>query len=239
MKLTLYHFFDELLNLYGDRGNVMALKKRCEMRGIELEVVNIKSVEGLKLSEGDIYFIGGGADSSQALCTEQLLKVKKEFKDAIEDGVSALTICGGYQFLGQRYVTASGEDLETLGLLDFYTEASKEEPRLIGNILLDSSKFGKLVGYENHGGRTYHEYEGLGEVVRGFGNNGVDKKEGLVYKNLIGTYLHGPILPKNPTVADFLISNAMERKYGAGDLVQLEDIFENKAKNSVWDMCIK
>lgn len=236
MKLTLYHFFDELLNLYGDRGNVIALKHRCEARGIELDVVSVKDVDGLKLSEGDIYFIGGGADSSQALCTEQLLKIKSEFKDAVEDGVSALTICGGYQFLGERYTTANGEDLKTLGILDFYTESTVQKPRLIGNVLLESDRFGQVVGYENHGGRTFHNYETLGRVVSGYGNNDDDKAEGLVYKNLIGTYLHGPVLPKNPSMTDFLIANAIERKYGKTDLPYVETQFENWANNSVWNM---
>lgn len=235
MKLTLYHFFDELLNLYGDRGNVIALKHRCEARGIELDIVKVKNVDGLKLSEGDIYFIGGGADSSQALCTEQLLKIKNEFKDAVEDGVSALTICGGYQFLGQRYTTANGEDLKTLGILDFYTESTVKKPRLIGNVLLESERFGQVVGYENHGGRTFHDYETLGRVVNGYGNNDDDKLEGLVYKNLIGTYLHGPILPKNPDITDFLIANAIERKYGKTDLPIVETQFENWANQSVWN----
>lgn len=239
MKLTLYHFFDELLNLYGDRGNVLALKKRCEMRGIELEVVPVKEVEGLDLSKGDIFFIGGGADSSQSLCTEQLLKIKDEFKAAIEDGVPALTICGGYQFLGTKYTTAQGEELKTLGILDFYTEAKADQKRLIGNIFLDSPKFGKVVGYENHGGRTYHNYEPLGKVVKGYGNNDESVSEGLVYKNLIGTYLHGPILPKNPRIADFLIGAAVERKYGKGDLVPLDNAFEDKANQSVWEAHVK
>lgn len=239
MKLTLYHFFDELLNLYGDRGNVLTLKKRCELRGIDLEIVRVNKVENLDLSKGDIFFIGGGADSSQSLCTEQLLKIKDEFKAAIEDGVPALTICGGYQFLGTKYTTAQGEELETLGILDFYTEAKSTQKRLIGNVFLESNKFGKIVGYENHGGRTYHNYETLGKVVKGHGNNDESGSEGLMYKNLIGTYLHGPILPKNPTIADFLISAAMERKYGNGDLVPLNDQFENNAKNSVWETHVK
>lgn len=236
MKLTLYHFFPDLLNLYGDRGNVLALKKRSEQYGIELEVVQVKNVMGLDLTKGDIYFIGGGADSSQALCTEQLLTIKDSFKSAIEDGTPALTICGGYQFLGTRYTTSEGEELKTLGILDFYTEAKKDKSRLIGNILVKSEMFGNIVGFENHSGRTYHSFETLGQVVSGFGNNGEDGKEGILYKNLIGTYLHGPILPKNPKITDYLIHKAVERKYGETTLNALDNHFENKANESVWKM---
>lgn len=234
MELTLYHFFPDLLNLYGDRGNVLALQKRCELRGINLNVVSVKDVKGLDLSKGDIYFIGGGADSSQALCTEQLLSIKSEFKEAIESGTPALTICGGYQFLGKKYTTSDGLELQTIGILDFYTEAKPDKSRLIGNVLLESEKFGHVVGYENHSGRTYHAYETMGKVTYGHGNNGEDHEEGLLYKNLIGTYMHGPILPKNPKIADFLITQAIERKYGETTIKPLDDGFENKANDQVW-----
>ena len=234
MKVTLYHFFADLLNLYGDRGNVLTLQKRAEWRGIELDVVGVKNVKDVKLTEGDLYFIGGGADSAQSLCTEQLLTIKDEFKDAIEDGVPMLTICGGYQFLGQRYTTSEGKELKTLEILDFYTEGKADKSRLIGNVLLDSPKFGQLVGFENHSGRTYHSFETLGKVVHGFGNNGEDGQEGLLYKNLVGTYLHGPVLPKNPVLADYLLEKAVERKYGKGSLITLDDRLENAAKQSVW-----
>lgn len=234
MKLTLYHFFADLLNLYGDRGNVLTLQKRAEWRGIELDIVDVKHVKDVNLTQGDLYFIGGGADSAQSLCTEQLLTIKSDFKAAIEDGVPMLTICGGYQFLGQRYTTADGKELKTLEILDFYTEARADKSRLIGNVLVDSPQFGPLVGFENHSGRTYHSYDSLGNVVHGFGNNGEDGKEGLVYNHLIGTYLHGPILPKNPTLADYLLEKAVERKYGKGDIITLDDSLENRAKESIW-----
>lgn len=235
MELTLYHFFDNLLNLYGDKGNILSLQYRAKMRGIDLNVVNVRDVKGIDLTKADILFIGGGPDSLQSLCTEQLLSIKNEFKSAIEDGVTALTICGGYQFLGEKYVDANGKELKTLGILDFETKSEPEKERLIGNILIESDKFGRIVGYENHGGRTYHNYDSLGKVVHGFGNNDSKEKEGIFYKNLIGTYIHGPLLPKNPNITDFMLSSALERKYGKSELIHLDNSLEFKANNSVWD----
>lgn len=214
MNLKLYHFMPDKLNLYGDIGNVIALKKRCEWRGINLEIENITDTSNIKLSNCDMFFIGGGSDREQSIATEQFAKIKNEFKSAIEGGTPALTICGGYQFLGEYYKTAEGEKLPGLNILDFYTESYKDKPRLIGNILVESEKFGDIVGFENHGGRTFHNYGTLGDVVVGYGNNDSDKKEGLLYNNLIGTYLHGAILPKNPNVTDYLIKAALENKYG-------------------------
>lgn len=221
MKLKLYHFMPDKLNLYGDIGNVIALKKRCEWRGINLEVENITDTTGIKLSNCDMFFIGGGSDREQCIATEQFAKIKNEFKAAIESGTPALTICGGYQFLGEYYKTAEGEKLAGLNILDFYTESYADKPRLIGNILVESEKFGDIVGFENHGGRTYHSYNTLGNVVYGYGNNDIDKKEGIHYNNLIGTYLHGAILPKNPKITDYLIQEALNNKYGN---YKLEDI---------------
>lgn len=224
MKLTLYHFFPDKLNLYGDRGNIITLKMRCAWRGIELEVHEIKDCTDVDLTKADLFFIGGGPNSLQCLCTEQLFTIKDEFQAAIEDGVSALTICGGYQFLGNYYQLPNGEKLKGLSILDFYTESPSDDPkdRLISNIVVESERFGTIVGFENHGGRTYHSYETLGKVITGYGNNDTDQTEGLLYKHLIGTYLHGPILPKNPAVADFLLGAAYKRKTG-NELPKLEN----------------
>jgi lipid II isoglutaminyl synthase (glutamine-hydrolysing) len=234
--LTLYHFFPDKLNLYGDRGNIISLIKRCEWRGIKLNVKEIRKTDGLKMDDMDLFFIGGGSDREQSLATNELQKIKDILKEKIENGVPGLTICGGYQFLGKEYIDAKGNRLETLGILDFRTVA--KQPRLIGNVLIRSEKFGNVVGFENHGGRTYHSFETLGNVEKGYGNDDDSKKEGLLYKNLIGTYLHGPILPKNPSIADFLIEKAIEYRYGADTakewMTPLNDELENKARNSVW-----
>ena len=206
MELKLYHFMPDKLNLYGDIGNVIALKKRCEWRGIDLKIENITSTDGIKLSNCDIFFIGGGSDREQCIATEQFSKIKNEFKSAIEDGIPALTICGGYQFLGEYYKTVDGDKLPGLNILDFYTESIKDAPRLIGNILVESERFGNIVGFENHGGRTY---------------------------------LHGPILPKNPNVADYLIKAALDNKYGNYDFIELNNEIELNANSHMVDLLRK
>ena len=239
MDLKLYHFMPDKLNLYGDIGNVIALKKRCEWRGINLEIENITSTDGVKLTDCDMFFIGGGSDREQCIATEQFSKIKNEFKSAIEDGIPALTICGGYQFLGEYYKTVDGDKLPGLNILDFYTESKKDAPRLIGNILVESEKFGNIVGFENHGGRTYHNYETLGNVVVGYGNNDEDKKEGILYNNLMGTYLHGPILPKNPNVTDYLIKAALDNKYGTYDFIELNNDIELNANRHMVELLKK
>ncbi|WCK53398.1 glutamine amidotransferase [Aneurinibacillus sp. Ricciae_BoGa-3] len=236
MYLTLYHFFPEKLNLYGDRGNVITMQKRCEWRGIELRVVEVRS-DAPPLHEADIMLIGGGSDREQDLVTRDLEKIKDEFKSAIDDGVSCLAVCGGYQFLGEYYQLPNGDKLKGMQLFDFYTVS--KPGRLTGNILMESDAFGRIVGFENHGGRTYHEYDPLGRVVKGHGNNGEDSKEGIHYKNLLGTYLHGPVLPKNPSMADYLIGQAMLRKYGTSDLMPLDDRMEESAKEKIWDNKMK
>jgi CobQ-like glutamine amidotransferase family enzyme len=206
--------YPDLLNLYGDRGNIIILKKRCIWRGIDVELFEFtKNKEG-DLSKADILFIGGGSDREQEIIYSHLIKFKKELKDLIEDNLVILAVCGGYQLLGDYYLDNLGNKIEGLGILNYYTQA--EKGRLIGNILIETDlpiSPKTLVGFENHGGRTYHFYKPLGKVLIGYGNNGKDGKEGIIYKNLIGTYLHGPILSKNPHFADYLIKKALERKY--------------------------
>jgi CobQ-like glutamine amidotransferase family enzyme len=236
MKLVLYNFFPDRLNLYGDRGNVIALQKRCEWRGIQLDIVDIKSTNAVNFSIVDILFIGGGSDREQGLITNELLQIKIDFKLCVEDGASCLAICGGYQHLGNYYVTSEGNKYKGLDICDFYSTAQKN--RLVGNIMIETKEFGKIVGFENHSGRTYHNYKSLGTVIKGFGNNGEDGTEGIYYKNVIGTYLHGPILPKNPSLADHIISTAIERKYGVKELIQLDDTLEYETKNNVEYMCL-
>lgn len=242
-QLNLYHFFPDKLNLYGDRGNVMILKKRCEWRGISLNIHEVKEEKDVNMKNADLFFIGGGSNREQSLCTDLLFKIKNEFKSSIEDGVAGLTICGGYQFLGDYFETAEGEKLKGLGILDFYTKAFSSDPkkRLIGDLHLYSETFGKIVGYENHSGQTFHQYNSLGKVVSGYGNNKRDKKEGIVYNHLIGTYLHGPILSKNPKIADWLIKGALERKYGeSSELLNtpIDDELAKLANQQIWKRCI-
>lgn len=236
--LKLYHLFEDKLNLYGDDGNVTVLKKRCEWRNIALEIVQVNEItrkDDVDLNDADMIFLGGGSDREQSLCTMQLKLIKDDFKAVIEKGTPCLTICGGYQFLGKYYQDVRGNRLNGLGILDLYTIANFEQnSRMIGNILVESKTFGKIAGFENHSGETFHHYPVLGRVIKGSGNNRTDRKEGLVYKNLIGTYMHGPFLSKNPQIADFIISKALERKYASGTLTVLTDRSENEAKKAVW-----
>jgi lipid II isoglutaminyl synthase (glutamine-hydrolysing) len=235
--LTLYHFFPDKLNLYADRGNVLCLAKRCQWRDIELVVKEIRSTDGLTLDDMDLFLIGGGSDREQSLVTRELKKIKDILKEKIENGIPGLMICGGYQFLGEQYFDTTGRELECLGILNFYTVA--KQPRLIGNVLIRSPLFGEIVGFENHAGRTYHPYPTLGKVEKGSGNNDLDGEEGLLYKNIIGTYLHGPILPKNPHIADFLIQKALEYRYDKEPvldwMVPLDDRLEYMAMKQVWE----
>ncbi len=214
MELKIFHMYPDLLNLYGDRGNIMIIEKRAIWRKIKVEIRKFTKDKEEDLEEADIIFIGGGSDREQEILFSHILKFKKTIKDLIEDKVPLLGVCGGYQLLGEYYIDAYGKRIEGLSLLNFYTQG--ERGRLIGNILIETDLpiYPKtLVGFENHGGRTYHNYKPLGRVIKGYGNNGKDGYEGLVYKNCIGTYLHGPILSKNPHLADFLIRSALERKY--------------------------
>jgi CobQ-like glutamine amidotransferase family enzyme len=232
LELLLYHFCPDTLNLYGDRGNIICLKKRCEWRGITLQVEEINKPEDLRKKECDLFMIGGGSDREQAIATNRLTPLINEIKAWVEDGVAGLTICGGYQFLGEYLQTNNGEKLMGMGIFPFYSIA--EDNRLMTNLLVESAQFGHVVGFENHSGRTYHDYPTLGKVIKGYGNNETSGEEGLHYHHLIGTYLHGPILPKNPVIADYLLESAYERKSGK-KLEPLGDQLENEARQSVWN----
>ena len=235
MELNIYHMYPDILNLYGDIGNVICLKRRCEWRGITPNIINFSLNDGKHdLSEGDIFFIGGGSDRGQSIVYSDFLKYKDSFKDIIEDYGVVLAICGGYQLLGEKYIDNEGKEVPGLGIFNYSTVS--EEGRLIGNVIIEN-QLGltpkTIVGFENHGGRTYSDYTPLGLVKSGYGNNGKDKKEGIVYKNCIGTYLHGPVLPKNPHLADYLILKALQRKYEIERLQSLNDDFENLAHKKV------
>ncbi len=234
MELKIYHMYPDLLNLYGDLGNVTCLRQRCEWRGIKAEVVEFNIANEAPLEDGDLFVIGGGSDRSQKIVYSHLLKYSNQMGELIEDGVPVLAVCGGYQLLGEKYIDAKGNDLPGLGIFDYHTRS--EEGRMIGNIIIRNSlglEPETLVGFENHGGCTYHDYQALGKVVVGYGNNGKDQKEGMIYQNCIGTYLHGPLLPKNPQLADHLILEALKRKYALDKLPCLEDNWEYAAHNKV------
>lgn len=239
MKLTIGHLYPDLLNLYGDRGNIQCLMKRCLWRGIEAETISFELDDKIDFSNLDIVLLGGGSDREQMLVCEKLKEIQKDFKEYVEQGGVVIAICGGYQLLGNYYKTEEGI-IEGLSLVDMYTEQG--ENRLIDNIVLQSELFDMpIVGFENHGGRTFiGENKPLGKVLYGSGNDGKSGYEGVVYKNVIGTYLHGPLLPKNPQLADELILRALRRKYGEDvTLSALDDSQEKAANDYIYNRFVK
>jgi lipid II isoglutaminyl synthase (glutamine-hydrolysing) len=217
--LTLGHLYPDQLNLYGDRGNILTLRRRCQLRGLELRVVELGIGDALAPDEYDMLFIGGGQDKEQAPVAQDLLDMKSiGLWAAIEDDMPVLAVCGGYQLLAHYYRPAEGPDMRGLGVFDAWTiHKGAQTPRCIGDIAI-SWNGSTLVGFENHGGRTYlGTAQPLGKVIKGYGNNAEDHTEGAVYHNAFGTYIHGSLLPKNPHFADHLIALALERTYGRSD----------------------
>jgi CobQ-like glutamine amidotransferase family enzyme len=228
-KLTIGHLYPKLLNIYGDGGNIITLKKRAEWRGFEVETDEINSGD-FQIKEHDIYFIGGGQDLQQIEVSKELQKHKEFLLSERERGAVFLGICGGYQLLGHYYQPLEGDRLLGISLLDAYTVAGKK--RFIGNVTVNTEyNFSPtLVGFENHSGLTYlqGETKALGIVAAGNGNNGQDKTEGARYKNVFGTYLHGSFLPKNVKFADYLLELALGEK-----LTELDDEIETNAHNAL------
>lgn len=229
--LTLVHLYPELLRTYGDRGNVLALVRRAEWRGIPVEVVPVRRGERLPAA-AHLVLLGGGTDRAQEIIGADLLAHRTELAEAAARGCVVVGVCGGYQFLGRRYVAADGSAIEGLGLLDIETVA--RPGRLIGNVAararLDGRSF-ELFGFENHGGRTTlgPAASPLAEVPRGQGNNGADRTEGAVQGSVVGTYLHGPVLPVNPAFADALLARALRAAGRPEPLGPLDDRLEEQA----------
>lgn len=236
MKLTIAHLYPELLNIYGDRGNILAFSKRCEWRGIEVEVIEINPGQEIDPGLYDFYFIGGGQDQQQLMVADEMQRQKGNLTAAANTGAVFLCICGGYQLLGHYYQTGSGDRIPGISILDAYTVAGNT--RYIGNVTAEcdypADKHATLVGFENHSGLTYIQgnTKPMAKVIVGNGNNGKDKTEGARYKNVFGTYLHGSLLPKNPHFTDYLITLALQRKYGPlAKLDPLDDSIELMAHN--------
>lgn len=225
LEITIHHFYPDLLNTYGDIGNILAIKRRCKKRNISTFINNVHLNDTPELNKGDIVFIGGGQDFEQSLISKDLLSKKNILSDFIENDGVTLCICGGYQLLGKSYITPNSEILEGLGILNIETKSS--EDRNIGNIIVKNEELNETyVGFENHSGKTYiNDHTPLGKCLIGHGNNGEDKTEGIIYKNLIGTYMHGPFLPKNPEITDRLILNSLKQKYD--NITSLEEIDSN------------
>jgi len=225
------HLYPDLLNLYGDRGNIIAFKQRCQWRGILVSVQEINLNDAVDFREQDFIFLGGGSDREQNLIAEDLMKRKEGLKEAIEDGLVILAICGGYQLLGRYYLTKDGKSIPGLGIMDFFTLAGNR--RLVGNVAVEIDIDGrpvKVTGFENHSGQTYlGDCKPLGRVLSGNGNNGTDGLEGARYKNVFCSYLHGPLLPKNARLTDYLISLALKKRGINCKLKPLEDDIEDRA----------
>lgn len=238
-KLTIGWLYPDLMCIYGDRGNVIVLQKRCEWRDIDVEVKQLSLNSNEKdLLACDLLMMGGAQDSQQTIVARDLEKKKSVLSKMIEEGIPGLYICGGFQFLGKYYKEADGTIIQQLDVLDVYTENPGKE-RLIGNLAIEVTGIpiaATFVGFENHGGRTRlgPDVKPLGKVLKGYGSNAEDGTEGAVYKNTIGTYFHGPILPKNPELADWLIAKALEKKYGKIiALSKLDDSLSFTAREAV------
>ncbi len=221
LALTLGYLYPDQLNTYGDKANILALRRRCELRGIALRVVGLGLGDALAPDEYDMLYIGGEQDRDQAPVTQDLYEVKGiGLWAAIEDDMPVLAVCGGYQLLAHYYRPASGHDIRGLGVFDAWTIQKRARGlRSIGDIAINWNG-STLVGFENHRGRTYlGTARPLGKVLKGQGNNSADHTEGAVYRNTYGTYIYGGLLPKNPHFADHLLGLALRRSYGIHDLV--------------------
>lgn len=234
LEISFAHIYPKLLNLYGDIGNVLTIKNRCEWRGIKFSFEEINL--GDKFTPHDMYFIGGGQDRQQIDVADEIQKHKEFLQQERDNNAVFLSICGGYQLFGHYYKAQDGSELRGIDLLDAYTVAGKK--RFIGNVTtqIDFLEPKTLVGFENHSGLTYLENETkpLSTILTGNGNNGEDKTEGARFKNVFGTYLHGSFLPKNVHFADFLIELALEKRYGKKiKLEKLDDEIEFNTHNNL------
>lgn len=252
-RLTIGWLYPDLMSTYGDRGNVIVLQKRAEARNIQVDILPItQETSDYKLKTVDLLFGGGSQDREQEIVMRDLKGKKQEvIKKLVENDIPALFVCGAPQLMGKFYEPSRGKRIEGLGIFDMETiNPGPKTPRCIGNIIAEvdwshlypthnSSLITHnllIVGFENHGGRTYLGRSALpfAKVIKGYGNNGKDGTEGVVYKNAIGCYFHGPLLPKNPQIADFLIQRALEVKYKKEIILEnLDDSLELKAREAI------
>ncbi len=238
-ELKLLYLYPDMLELYGDYGNIQILKYRMEKRGINLKLDKY-SIGDPKpdFSSYDIVFAGGGADNEQSILSEDLIKYKENIKKAVDEGVFFLLICGAYQLFGKYYKGVEGNIIPGLEIFDYYTEAIEDrKKRCIGNIVIEAKvgeKETKVIGFENHGGQTFDIKTPLGKVLYGNGNKFEDKEEGFFINNVIATYLHGPLLSKNPDITDYIISYCLERKYNEKAILEkLDDTLEEKCREQL------
>lgn len=238
MKINIAHFYPELLNLYGDKGNIASLKNRLLWRGIKAEVTEYKLSDDIDFENTDFIFIGGGSDKDQLLVCSRLHEIKDDFKAYVEDNGVVLAVCGGYELLAKSFVIKN-ETVDGIGILDAY--ATADSNRLTGDIIIKPDFLHKpVIGFENHSGRMFtNNLKPLGKVLHGNGNSGKDGFEGVIYKNVTATYLHGPLLPKNPHLTDYILSAALKKKYGDIELAPLDDTVEYTANEYMCKRYIK
>lgn len=238
-ELKILYLYPDILELYGDFGNIQVLRYRLEKRGIKATITPYSiGDKAPDFSDYDLVFSGGGADQEQEILSQDLIKYKDSIKNAINNGVFFLLICGSYQLFGKYYKGADGNIIPGLEVFNYYTEASSDrKKRCIGNIVINVNLAGKetkIIGFENHGGQTYDVDSPFGDVLFGNGNKFGDTKEGFFKDNVIATYLHGPLLSKNPELADYIITHCLKRKYNEKiNLEPLDDTFENLCRNQL------
>lgn len=227
--VQIVHLYPDRMNIYGDFGNIIALQKRLEWRGLKHNYIPVTIGDKLP-KQADIIFMGGGQDRGQILVAEDMQHKKSELYELVESGVPALTICGGYQLFGEYFMSGEYGELPGIHIFNVVTRAT--DTRMIGNLEVESEKFGKLIGFENHSGATelFDDAQPLGRVLKGYGNTPSSETEGIMYKNAIGTYLHGSFLPKNPVVTDFLLTQALYLQEPNFELEKLDDEIEHKAR---------
>ena len=229
----MYH---DLMDLYGDKGNIETLRYRASKRGINVVVDTCTLQEKRNIEDYDIFFLGGGADKEQTLIYKDLLARKESILKAKESGTAFLLICGGYQLFGQYYLDQDGQKIDGLGIYDYYTESSDRDHRCIGNIVVEANIRDKevtVVGFENHGGQTKAVSNSFGKVLVGHGNTYKGEYEGYMDAQTIATYMHGPLLPKNPAIADEVILRGLNRRYAVDQLEKLQDTLENAAHDAM------
>lgn len=227
--IKILHLYSNDMNIYGDRGNILCLKWRLEKYGYETQIIEYNPGDEFP-DKIDIIVGGGGQDSGQGKIQNDLLKIGEKLKQLADDGTPMLMICGLYQLFGKFFKTSNDDYIQGISIFDAETKAGNE--RLIGNIVTHSQQFGDIIGYENHSGQTFlgSGVHPLGRVRIGAGNNSVDVSEGIIYKNVIGTYMHGSLLPKNPRIADFLIQEAVIKKYGKFERKLIDDPYVDLAR---------
>ena len=233
MDVKILWMYHDLMDLYGDKGNIQVLKTRCEKRGIDVQVDTCGIGQKQDIDSYDIFFLGGGADREQNLIFEDLLGRRDAIEKAMKNGTAFLLICGGYQMFGKYYRDQDGKTVNGLSFFDYYTEAKDRDHRCIGNIAIDVEMDGetfRVVGFENHGGQTRNVSTPFGRVIKGHGNEFQGQFEGFLNDQVAATYMHGPLLPKNPMIADLILKRGLKKRFGTVELEPLDDFLETQAR---------